>query len=326
MILVQVPLTHEDVLHPQEEDFIVQTDAHDCDCYYLKSALERKFAGRDDVEVLNDVRVDWQVEGIKPHGPDLSIFANVPKSWKRETGTLLVKTVGDQPMMVIEVTSPSTRLLRSGRKSDPVPQGRGAVLRHRGLSPRTGGSAGSSARLSRCRRRDTFASRSMSRDACGWSRLGSGWPPRAIASVVMMRRAIGFPTWSNWTASARGRDARREGRDARREGRERRRTGPAVRRRSGGSHGRTGSGAEAIARRFRRCAAVGRLTEASAGIDARRWRWLSRKRNPAFRLRLSTTPPSRRSALPPPLRRRRRRRTPAADSPAPPRAAAHSAR
>ncbi len=35
----QVPLTLEDVLHPQEEDFIVQTDLHQRICTYFTDVL-----------------------------------------------------------------------------------------------------------------------------------------------------------------------------------------------------------------------------------------------------------------------------------------------
>ena len=79
MVQVQVPLTYEDVLHPQEEDFIVNNAAHDRDCHYLKDAFLLALAGRNDIEVLCDVRVDWQVERVKPHGPDLAIFVDVRK-------------------------------------------------------------------------------------------------------------------------------------------------------------------------------------------------------------------------------------------------------
>ncbi len=106
---VQVPLAYEDVLHPQEEDFIVNNPAHDRDCHYLKDTLLIALDGRENVEVLNDVRVDWQVEGVKPLGPDLAVFADVRKPWKRDAGTFLVKDLGARPLLVIEVTSPTTR-------------------------------------------------------------------------------------------------------------------------------------------------------------------------------------------------------------------------
>src|SRR5438045_2168111 len=35
----QVPLTQEDILHPQEEDFRVHSQAHNDDCAYLKYVI-----------------------------------------------------------------------------------------------------------------------------------------------------------------------------------------------------------------------------------------------------------------------------------------------
>jgi colicin import membrane protein len=104
----QVPLTEEDVLHPQEEDFIVQSPAHDRDCHYLKDVLLARLADHPRVAVLHDVRIDWEVEGIKPHGPDLVVFEGVSEEWDLEDGTFYVKKLGARPLLVIEVTSPNT--------------------------------------------------------------------------------------------------------------------------------------------------------------------------------------------------------------------------
>jgi Uma2 family endonuclease len=106
---VQVPLTLEDVLHPQEEDFIVNNPAHSQDCHYLKHALLIAVNGRPGVEVLRDTRVDWGVEGVKAHGPDLAVFADVRQPWKRDVGTFHAKELGARALLVIEVTSPTTR-------------------------------------------------------------------------------------------------------------------------------------------------------------------------------------------------------------------------
>jgi Uma2 family endonuclease len=106
---VQVPLTREDVLHPQEDDHLMHNPAHDRDCNYLKNALLWAVNDRQDAEVLQDVRVDWGKEGVKPHGPDLSVFVEIHKAWERDGGTFLVAEVEAKPILVIEVTSPATR-------------------------------------------------------------------------------------------------------------------------------------------------------------------------------------------------------------------------
>lgn len=104
----QVPLTSEDVLHPQEGDFIVTNDAHDQICDYLKGVFRWRLRGRPGALVLKDHRIDWQRAGLLPHGPDVTVFADAP-AWNRHRATYPVGDMGATPLLVIEVTSPSTR-------------------------------------------------------------------------------------------------------------------------------------------------------------------------------------------------------------------------
>jgi colicin import membrane protein len=111
----RVPLRQEDLLHPREDDFIVTNDAHNRDCTYLKNVLEAWASGKQGMLVLADVRVDWQRAGIEPHGPDLAVFEGV-REWEPTDGTFTVADHGAQPVLVIEVTSPSTRNIDLGDK------------------------------------------------------------------------------------------------------------------------------------------------------------------------------------------------------------------
>jgi hypothetical protein len=112
----QVPLTEWDILHPQEGDFIVQNYAHTRDCIYIKESLETATADRDDVLVLCDHRVDWQEPGIIPHGPDVSAFGGIRQAWDPNRGTFPVHDMGASILLVVEVTSPSTRDADVGEK------------------------------------------------------------------------------------------------------------------------------------------------------------------------------------------------------------------
>jgi Uma2 family endonuclease len=107
--MVQVPLTEEDVLHPQEDDFIVQNDDHTRDCHYLKTILDAHLADRPGVHVFYDHRMDWGVEGIKAHGPDFAIVKGFPENWDGQRGTFCLTEFGAHTLLVIEVTSPTTR-------------------------------------------------------------------------------------------------------------------------------------------------------------------------------------------------------------------------
>jgi hypothetical protein len=106
---VRVPLTQEDVLHPQEEDFIVQTNAHQRDCQHLKNVLDEQLVGRPGMKVFHDMRTDWGVRGVTPHGPDFVVFEGMVGEWSPIRGTFMAAEVGARPVLVIEVTSPSTR-------------------------------------------------------------------------------------------------------------------------------------------------------------------------------------------------------------------------
>src|SRR5262245_61137184 len=102
--VVRVPLRYEDLLHPQEDDFIVQNLLHDHDCAYLRSVLARAKKRIQGAEVFHDVRVDWEVAGLEPLGPDLSLFLDVNDSWRQGfVGTLRVKHLGVKCALVIEV-------------------------------------------------------------------------------------------------------------------------------------------------------------------------------------------------------------------------------
>jgi colicin import membrane protein len=111
-----IPLTLEDVLHPQEGDFIVQTDAHDSDRAYLKAVSKSQLLNDRTSLVLSDCQIDWNIPGVKPLCPDIAVFFNV----KRRDGwdSLDVAAEGAIPALVVEVTSRSTRKLDLGTKVD----------------------------------------------------------------------------------------------------------------------------------------------------------------------------------------------------------------
>jgi hypothetical protein len=105
----RVPLTEWDVLHPEEGDFIVHNAAHDRDIHYVKAVFEDRLAGRVGVQVLCDHRVDWGEPALGVHAPDVTLFANLNQPWDVNRGTFPVREMGARPLVVVEVTSPSTR-------------------------------------------------------------------------------------------------------------------------------------------------------------------------------------------------------------------------
>ena len=105
----QVPLTPEDVLFPQEDDFIVQNTAHNADRRYLDDVFGDRLSENSTAVVLADCRIDWNISGVRPLGPDIAVFLGVkrrpPKGWD----TFHVALEGAKPLLVVEITSPSTR-------------------------------------------------------------------------------------------------------------------------------------------------------------------------------------------------------------------------
>lgn len=114
--LDQVPLSPEDVLFPETGDFIVQTDAHQSDLTYLKDVFKARLAGQTTTVVVSDCRVDWNLPGVRPLGPDIAVFADVERY--RDWATLDVAAEGARPLLVVEVTSRDTRQNDVGKKVD----------------------------------------------------------------------------------------------------------------------------------------------------------------------------------------------------------------
>ncbi|NJN66793.1 MAG: Uma2 family endonuclease, partial [Chloroflexaceae bacterium] len=105
----RVPLTEDDVLHPQLEDYVSQSHIHHCICHYLYTVLRSRLKRIPGGLVLHDVLIDWGVPGLKGHAPDLAVFAEV---WEPpQEGSFDLKQSGGRVLLVMEVTSPSTRHL-----------------------------------------------------------------------------------------------------------------------------------------------------------------------------------------------------------------------
>jgi len=104
----RVPLTLRDVLHPRFGDVHVLSDPHDDDCNYLKDVLKDRYAAVRSVVVFSDCGIFWDVPGLGHHSPDLSVIFGVKrqKDWK----TFDVKEEKVRPRLIIEVTSPATRI------------------------------------------------------------------------------------------------------------------------------------------------------------------------------------------------------------------------
>jgi hypothetical protein len=106
-IYTEIPLTLEDVLHPQEGDVIPENTLHDAERTYLASVARARVAGRADALVLSDCLIDWGVLGVRPMSPDLAPIFGVVDPGRRR-GTFRVVDEGAEPCLVVEIVSPDT--------------------------------------------------------------------------------------------------------------------------------------------------------------------------------------------------------------------------
>jgi colicin import membrane protein len=107
--LVQVPLTVEDVLHPQEGDVTPERTYQERDAEYLRPSFRRRVARLPGGHFLADCLIDWNVPGIRNHAPDLTVFRDVPQPPVENIGTFRVRRFGGRCVLVVEIVSPDTR-------------------------------------------------------------------------------------------------------------------------------------------------------------------------------------------------------------------------
>jgi Uma2 family endonuclease len=110
----QVPLTLEDVLHPQEGDSSTHSLEHGRRNYYLYDVFLARLADDPMAVVLHDVRIAWDLPGLGAHGPDIAVIFGVRE--RKNWSTFDVAREGVRPSLIVEVTSPETaRIDRSDK-------------------------------------------------------------------------------------------------------------------------------------------------------------------------------------------------------------------
>jgi Uma2 family endonuclease len=104
----RIPLTLGDVLHPQFGDVHVLSDPHTDDCTYLRVVLKDRYAAVRSVAILSDCGIFWDQPGLGHHSPDLAVIFGVKR--RRGWDTFHVGQERARPVLIIEVTSPKTRV------------------------------------------------------------------------------------------------------------------------------------------------------------------------------------------------------------------------
>jgi Uma2 family endonuclease len=112
----QIPLTLEDVLHPEEGDQVTHSDAHQRRWRYVCNVFNAQLSQDSTAVVLDDVRIKWDNPDIKPHGPDIMVIFSVRE--RKNWSTFDVATEGVRPTLIVEITSPETRTIDFVYKRD----------------------------------------------------------------------------------------------------------------------------------------------------------------------------------------------------------------
>jgi Uma2 family endonuclease len=115
---VRIPLTLDDVLHPQEGDHIPDNSQQGRDCSYLYGVLKWRLAGISHAVVFTDCLINWGVRGLRNHSPDISVFDGVADPQRIWT-TFSVAQEGARPVLVVEIVSPDAHN-RQARDNDVV--------------------------------------------------------------------------------------------------------------------------------------------------------------------------------------------------------------
>ncbi len=105
LIVEQIPLTIEDVLHPQEGDQVTHSNEHQRR-RYLCDVFEGQLRHDPTAVVLDDVRVAWDIPDLGAHGPDITVILGVRE--RKNWSTFDVAREGVRPSLLMEITSPET--------------------------------------------------------------------------------------------------------------------------------------------------------------------------------------------------------------------------
>lgn len=105
-----IPLTLEDVLHPEEYDRHMERFGHAEDCSYLFEVIRERLRSVPGAAVLPDMRMLLDPDSPVAHGPDIAVIHGFPGPIAREMSTYRVGRDGPLPQLLIEVVSPHTRI------------------------------------------------------------------------------------------------------------------------------------------------------------------------------------------------------------------------
>jgi Uma2 family endonuclease len=106
----QVPLTLEDVLHPQEGDVIPENSVQEQERGDLARIFRRRLPPAARGLVLSDCLIDWGVPGIGNHSADIAVFTGLKRPVPEKITLFDRAAFGARCRLAIEIVSPETRV------------------------------------------------------------------------------------------------------------------------------------------------------------------------------------------------------------------------
>lgn len=108
MTTLQVPLTIEEFLHPQEGYYLPNSTFHDNARSNTRDILTRRYANDPATAVFSDLILKWDIPNLKDNCPDVCVVFGISNKEKNRTSLKVVKE-GVRPSLIIEVVSPYYR-------------------------------------------------------------------------------------------------------------------------------------------------------------------------------------------------------------------------
>jgi Uma2 family endonuclease len=100
----EIPLTPDDLLDPQLGDQVTQSNRHSKMARRLVDLLEEHFDSRQDVHIVNDLKMLWGIPKLSEPSPDIAVIQGV---WSddEDWDSFDVQREGARPSLIIEVVS-----------------------------------------------------------------------------------------------------------------------------------------------------------------------------------------------------------------------------
>ena len=114
----EVPLSLEDVLHPQEGDVIPEITIQESERGHLAGAFRTRLFRVRNGQVFSDCLLDFNVAGLRPLSPDVSVIEGVNTLPLPPLGTYRIAQFGGRCLLAFEIVAPDTRTNDVDRKPD----------------------------------------------------------------------------------------------------------------------------------------------------------------------------------------------------------------